>query len=140
MAISVDINIWAVLVASIVSMIIGSIWYGPLFGKLYMKCLDMDSWSEEKKAEMKKAMMKSYTGQFIASVVSFYVLAWLIGGLHMIGFMGGFQAAFWVWLGFIVPMKFGDALWGGKMTMFWLSAGSSFFIFAIGGMIIGAWM
>ena len=31
------INFWAVLVAALSSFVIGSLWYGPLFGKTWMK-------------------------------------------------------------------------------------------------------
>ena len=55
-----DINFWAVLVCAIVSMIVGSIWYGPLFGKLFMREMGMDKWTPEKQAAMKKSMGMSY--------------------------------------------------------------------------------
>ena len=137
---NVAINFWAVLVGAVVSMIIGSIWYGPLFGKKYMSAMGMDKWSDEEKAKMKKSMYASYFGQFVASLVMFYVLAWLIGALNQMSVMGGIQAAFWVWLGFIVPVKFGDAIWGGKMSLFWLSIGGSLITLLAAGAIIGAWL
>jgi len=120
-------------------MIIGSVWYGPLFGKKYMHEMGMDSWTPEKKAEMKKSMTMSYVGQFIASLVMFYVLAWLMGALNQVSVMGGIQAAFWVWLGFIVPVKLGDALWGGKMSLFWIAIFGNLITLLIVGSIIGAW-
>lgn len=133
------VNYWAVLVAAIASMVIGSIWYGPVFGKKFMQAMGMNNMSPEEQAKMKKGMWMSYVGQFIASLVMFYVLAWLIGITGNMTPMGGATMAFWAWLGFMVPQKFGDELWGGKMILFWLSAGSSFITLVIGGAIIGAW-
>lgn len=133
------INFWAVLVSAIASMVIGGIWYGPLFSKPFMKAMGMDTWSEEKKAAMKKSMALTYVWQFVASLVMFYVLAWLIGATYQLTVMGGLMAALLVWVGFIVPLKLGDALWGGKMTLFWLGIGNMLVTLVVGGVIIGAW-
>ncbi len=135
-----QVNFWAVLAAAVASMVIGSVWYGPLFGKKYMHEMGMSGWSEEKKAQMKKGMMKSYVGQFIASLVMFYVLSRFTGSMGQFSVMGGLTVAFWVWLGFVVPMKFGDALWGGKMSLFWIGIGGSLVTLLVAGAIIGAWL
>ena len=140
MVFDVTVNIWAVLVSAVASMVIGSIWYGPLFGKTFMKAMGMEHMSEEKRSEMKKMMMPTYIKQFIASLVMFYVFAWLMGALGAKSPMNGIQAAFWVWLGFIVPVKFGDAIWGGKMALFWLGVGNMLLTLAAAGAIIGVMM
>ena len=135
-----EINLWSVLVSAIASMVIGSIWYGPLFGKKFMSAMGMDQWSPEKQAEMKKAMMLKYLWQFIASLVMFFVLASLIvWNVPTQGAKSGMVMAFWLWLGFVVPIKFGDSLWGGKMTLFWLSIFNMLITLLVGGAIIGAW-
>jgi hypothetical protein len=51
----------------------------------------------------------------------------------------GMTVAFWAWLGFVVPIKLGDALWGGKMSLFWLGAGYNLVLLLVTGAIIGAW-
>ncbi len=65
------INFGAVLAATIASVIIGSIWYGPLFGKLFMREMGMDQWTPEKQQQMKKSMGLSYFLQFVASFIMF---------------------------------------------------------------------
>jgi hypothetical protein len=135
----VDINYWAVLAAAIASMVIGSIWYGPLFGKLFMREVGMDKWPQEKQAAMKKRMAVSYAGQFVASLVMFYVLAWLIGGLAELSVGGGLMVAFWIWVGFVVPLKLGDLIWGGKPSLFWLGVGNMLVTLLVAGTIIGIW-
>lgn len=134
-----EINYWAVLVAGVVSMAIGSLWYGPLFGKRFMKEMGMDMWTPEKQAEMKKCMPKAFATQFVASLIMFFVFAWYVGLSGHLGLLGGLNNAFWVWIGFVVPLKLGDALWGGKMSLFWLGISNMFFTLLIGGAIIGAW-
>jgi hypothetical protein len=135
----ISVNFWAVLVSAIASMVVGSIWYGPLFGKTFMGAMGMDQWSPEKKEAMKKSMTLSYLWQFIASLVMFYVLAWFVGALNQMTVMGAVTTAFLAWLGFIVPLKFGDALWGGKMVLFWIGMSNSLVTLLVGAAIIGAW-
>ena len=137
MQFNVMVNFWAVLASAVASMVIGSIWYGPLFGKKFMSAMGMDSWSPEKKAAMKKSMGLTYLWQFLASILMFYVFAWLMGALGAKSAMDGIQAAFWVWLGFIVPLSLGNALWGGKMILFWLGIGNMLLTLGAAGVIIG---
>ncbi len=135
----VGVNVWAVLVAAVASMAIGSIWYGPLFGKVFMKERGMGEWSKEKQDSMKKGMAMTYVCQFIASVVMFYVLAMFMVATGHTGVGDGMFIAFWAWLGFIVPLKFGDELWGGKMSLFWLGIGNTLITVLVGAAILGVW-
>jgi hypothetical protein len=62
-----------------------------------------------------------------------------MGRLNMLSVMGGLQVAGGIWIGFVVPLKLGDALWGGKMTIFWLGIGNMLVTLLAAGAIIGAW-
>jgi Protein of unknown function (DUF1761) len=134
-----SVNIWAVLASTVVSMIIGSLWYGPLFGKKYMLAKDMDTWSKEKQNKMKKAMPVTFIAQFIANVIMFYVFAVIVSGLNQNSLVGGIKVGLLIWAGLIVPLKLGDELWGGKMILFWLGAGSMLITMLAAGAIIGGW-
>lgn len=134
-----EINFWAVLVSAIASMVIGTIWYGPLFGKIYMRETGMDKMTEEEKAQGKKKMWGAYIGQFIASLVMFYILAYAIYAAS-VGMKDAIHMAIFAWLGFIVPVKLSDALWGGKMYLFWLSIGGQLVTLLAGAAIISLWM
>ncbi len=133
------IHIFPVLISAIVSMVIGSLWYGPLFGKTFIRAMGMDKLSPEAQAAMKKSMARSYILQFIASIVMFFVLAWYIGSSIHSGVAGGVANACGLWLGFVVPLALGNALWGGKYTVFWLSIGNMFITLIAAGAIIGGW-
>ncbi|MDR3642508.1 MAG: DUF1761 domain-containing protein [Candidatus Doudnabacteria bacterium] len=137
---NIIVNLWAVVACAVASMIIGSIWYGPLFGKMYMTAMGMDQWTPEKKAAMQKKMVWSYIGQFVASLVMFYILGtfivWSAPQLNVSFAMG---TSFFMWLGFVVPMAFGNTLWGGKMINFWLTIGNMLITLLVAGAIIGAW-
>lgn len=65
-----DINLLAVLVATVVNMVLGMIWYSPkLFGKAWMKLTGM---TDEK---AKKGMKKGFALGVLASFLKVYFLA-----------------------------------------------------------------
>ncbi len=134
-----SVNYWAVLVSAIVSMVIGSIWYGPLFGKLFMREMGMDKWSKEKQNEMKKGMALSYLGQFVASLVMFYFVAVLMIGIGNMTLRASLLMGALVWVGFVVPIKLGDAIWGGKKVLFLLGIGNMLITLLAACAIIGTW-
>jgi hypothetical protein len=134
-----SVNYVGVFVSAIASMVVGSIWYGPLFGKQFMKAMCMEEMTEDQKKEMQKGMWKSYVLQFIASLVMFYIFAWLLSATDQVDVGGAMVTAFWVWLGFIVPIKLGDAIWGGKMSLFWLGIGNMLVTLLVAGAILGGW-
>lgn len=134
-----DINLWAVLTAGIVATIIGSIWYGPLFGKVFIQLMGMDKWSKEKQEAEKKKMGMTYGVQFLTSLVNFYALAWFMQELGQMSVTGGLFVAGVAWIGFVVPVKLGDALWGGNMKLFWIGIGNMLVTLLAAGAIIGAW-
>ncbi len=134
-----EVNYLAVLVSAIAAMVIGSIWYGPLFGKRFMREMGMDQWSPEKQAAEKKGMWKSYLLQFIASLVTFAVLGGFITLTDRGTVNGGLMTAFMAWLGFLVPLHLGNTLWGGKWSLFWMGVFHSLIGMLVAGAILGAW-
>lgn len=108
----IAINYFAVLAAAIVSVIIGAVWYGPLFGALWMR---LSGISDTRLAELKaQGMGKKYAITSIMSLLVAYVLAHFVAIWGAVGVAGAFQLAFWTWLGFIVPTLIGSFLWEGK--------------------------
>jgi len=133
------INYWAVFVCAVASMIVGSVWYGPLFGKFFMREQGLNKLSKEEQEKMKKKMPWSYLEQFVASVVMFTVLDAMIVATSAVGVQGGISVSLLLWFGFVVTLAFGNTLCGGKMTLFWLNIGDMFVSLLVAGAIIGAW-
>ncbi len=138
MVLGIVINRLAVIVAAIASMIVGSLWYGPLFGKTWMKLSEI---SKQKLDQMKKkAMSKTYLLAFIGSIFMAYVLAGVLGltGVHTFG--PTLLVAFWVWLGFIATETLHGVLWEGKpWGMFWLHGIGQLVNIAVMALIIASW-
>ena len=109
----VAVNYLAVLVSAIASMLLGFLWYGPLFGKTWMKLM---KWDPKKMGSMKanSNMALSYGITFVGSLVMAYVLAHIVGYTQAKTLMDGVVAGFWTWLGFIATVSLGKVLWEGK--------------------------
>jgi hypothetical protein len=112
------INFLAVLVAAIAAMLIGGLWYGPLFSRLWMEGMGWDLNDPKCKEKMKSAG-PAYLVQFVGALLTAFVLGHILWAFNIAvpelnGPLAGLQGAFWVWLGFILPVKYGDKLWTGK--------------------------
>lgn len=109
------INYFAVTAATIAAQVIGFTWYGPLFGKLWMKLSGM---SEKQIADAKKKGMKGMKSTFAISILGSFVMAFVLA--HFVDYVeattvsGALQLAFWLWLGFIATVALGSVLWEGK--------------------------
>ena len=119
---AVPINYAAVIVAAIAQMVIGFLWYGPLFGKQWMA---MMGYGPEKLAEAKnKGMGKYYAFAFVGSLVMSFGLAHSLvfasAYLQVTGFSAGLQGGFWNWLSFIAPVTLGSVLWEGRSWQLWV--------------------
>ena len=113
---NVPVNYVAVLVASLASMVLGFVWFGPLFGKEWMKLSGQTD--EKMKSAKNKGMEKLYALQLVGSLVMNYVLAHALvfasSYMHVSGTSAGLSVGFWNWLGFIAPVSLGMVLWDGK--------------------------
>jgi hypothetical protein len=137
------INYWAVLAATAVSIVLGFLWYGPIFGKKWMALLDL---TPEKMASAKaKGMGPTYAIMIVGSLLMSYVLAHaLIFGNAYLGTAGvsaGLMVGFWNWLGFVAPVTVGSVLWEGKSWTLWaLNAGYYLVALLLMGVVLAVWM
>ena len=139
---AVPINYLAVVVSAVIAMIIGGLWYGPLFGKMWTQLAGMTA--EKMAAEMAKGMAPKYAIQAIGSLIMSFVLAHSIifasTYMHVAGIAAGLEAAFWNWIGFIAPVTIGSVLWDGKPWKLWfLNSGYYLVLLVVMGAILGLW-
>lgn len=103
------VNYLAVLVAGVFNMVLGYVWYGPLFGKMWMKDSGMSKSSMNGKGAGPKYVM-----MYIVSVVLAYFMAWMVQMRGLTSVSDGAMAGAMVWLGFVATTQFGGWLWSGK--------------------------
>lgn len=135
-----SVNLLAVILATVASIVIGFVWYGPLFGKAWAKEM---GWSEAEMEKKKKEgnMGKSYGMMTVGSLVGAYILAQFVTSTNSIGAWEGAMVGFWAWLGFAAPIMMGSVLWEGKSwKLYQINVGYQLVTWFIMGAILGNWM
>ena len=135
------INYLAVLAAAVVSFVIGWVWHSPvLFGKAWMKLSNMD---KKKIEEHKKSgkMGSSLFFQFVATLITGYVLAYFVGYAGAKTAMDGVVLGFWVWFGFFATTQLGMVLWENKPFKLYLINTLHYLVtLAVMGAILAVWV
>ena len=112
---SLQINVVAVLVATIVTFILGMLWYMLIFAKPWMKEMHYDPNMRPNGKAMAKNIVISLIGNFLfAWVLAFYFAGWrlLPGGPTQFGALAfGLNSALSVWLGFFLPVYLMRVVW-----------------------------
>ena len=115
------VNLMAVLVAAIATMIIGFLWYSPLlFARPWMILMGYDPDDKAKLQKMQKSTGKLYGIAFIASLISAFVLGKIIAVTTVNRIPYGLKIGFAIWLGFVMTVQLTDMLFGKKPTKLFL--------------------
>lgn len=137
----VEINYLAVFVSGIAGVVLGGLWYGPVFGKKWQELAGI---TPEAMTRMPLTPIQAMIGGLVGAVLMAWVLAHSIAfagfALGLSGVSAGLQGAFWNWLGFILPVTAGVFLWEGKSwKLFALNA--TYYLVSLGimGLIIALW-
>ncbi|MFA6601475.1 MAG: DUF1761 domain-containing protein [Candidatus Paceibacterota bacterium] len=135
------INYLAVIVCSVLSLVVGAIWYGPLFGKTWLAVIGADAALVEKRNEMQKSTRLLYLVQFLLSLFQIWILAYYIAGWQT---ASGVVNALWIWAAFIMPTIAGASMWNldptkVKWARFLIQSGYQLVMLVIYGLILGLW-
>jgi hypothetical protein len=136
-----NLNLLAVLVAAISTMVVGFLWYSPiLFAKPWMREMGYDPDDKAKVQEMQKSAGPAYFGSFIASLVSAFVLALFFHWLHVQNLELGLLVALHVWLGFVAMVQLTGVLFMKQsMKLFAINTGYQLASYLAMGAILAVW-
>lgn len=138
----VMVNYFAVGVCAIVSMIVGGIWYGPLFGKMWLKVIGATELDLEARKRMQARAMPLYGVQFLLSLFQ----VWVLAGIFEIHTMKQpVLVGLLVWAGFIMPMIAANSMWNNDSakiawTRFLIQSSYQLVMFVIYTLILSAWV
>lgn len=137
----VTVNYWAVITGAILSMIIGAIWYGPLFGKRWMEIIGATEMDLEARKKMQKSAGPLYLIQFIMTLFQVLVLAHLVADTRI---AGGVERSLWIWGAFVIPTLAGAVMWTNeagrlKRARFLIQGGYQLAMFIIFGLLLQFW-
>jgi hypothetical protein len=127
-----DLNIWAILVAGAVNMLIGAAWYSTaLFGKQWMGYLGF-------KSEELNPSPWLFVVVFLLGLVIALVMAMFLRGVE--GAVQGLAYAGLISLAFVIPTMITHYLYEQRKGGFMLiAAGHEFVLFLAYGAILGGW-
>jgi len=136
----VTINYWAVLLAGVLSMALGALWYSPyLFGMTWVK---LSKFSTKDLARLKKSgsVKRSYTIMFLTTLVTGYVLSHFVDYIGAASLLGGVQLGFWIWLGIAAPLQLGMVLWEGRpVKLYFLITGHTLANLVLVSAVLAVW-
>jgi len=126
-----SINLLAVLVAGFAHMVIGLIWFSPMFFG--------NQWMELTKQEMKPARRWIAAGiighQLIALVLA--VVVYLASAKTI---FDGFIVGILLWIGFVVTLEVGELIWEKiPLKLFMIRIGNHFVALGVAGMVLAVW-
>ena len=91
--------------AVIASFFFGFLWYGPIFGKLWAELMAL------KMEKCHKPKPSAFALTFFGTVLTTFVLAYF---LNIYKPYCTYGAAFFIWLGFYIPLLFSSVTWEGR--------------------------
>ena len=141
-----EVNLLAVLVAGVVPLVVGALWYGPIFGERWMAL--METTTEEIEKDFNP--LKAYGLNFLLALVTAYVLAQLVaqvapegvssmegsGGDVMVGVHLGLMAL----VGFVLPLAQQSVTFEKrKPGLAWLNIGFNAVALLGQAVVVAAW-
>jgi hypothetical protein len=136
-----SINYFAVGTGAILSMVVGALWYGPLFGNKWMEIIGASKLDDKARKEMQKNAGPLYLVQFLLTLFQVLLLSHLIADTTRVG---GLERSLWIWMAFIVPTLAGSVMWTNepkkqKWSRFLIQGGYQLTMFVIFGVLFQFW-
>jgi len=135
------VNWFAIIVAAIVSFVLGWIWYSDkVFGKKWRQLFGVSEEMHQQMAADKSRMMKTMSIYVLSLVLMAFVLARIVLYTGAYGVSDGLVAGLWMWLGFSVSASIGSVLWERRPWKYWmLNAGYMLLALLVSGAILASW-
>ncbi|MCE9500638.1 MAG: DUF1761 domain-containing protein [Leptospira sp.] len=143
----IKINYLAIFASMVVSIIIGFLWYGPLFGKPWAKEMNMPADMKPTAKDTVKLMTLMIIGTFLTgwvlahnSAVWYYLAQNTMPPEKITPLSMGLSAGIFTWLGFYLPQSFGTVLWDGKSwKLLGINTSCSLITLISTGLILSYW-
>jgi len=127
-----QVNYWAVLIATVVTMVLGFLWYSPvLFGNAWMKQID------RKKEDLSGGGPGTYLLTALTALIGSFILALLLT-LGEASIANGLVIGLLVGLAISVKIGMNYLFEGRKPGLFFITVGYHLAAMLISGVIIGA--
>jgi hypothetical protein len=139
------LNGWAIAAAALSTIVIGFLWYGPLFGTAWLKEMGVSPDFKPDPALLKRSMCLMIAGAILTAVALACGIeicrpsTWQTGD-DAAPAVYAVSAALFAWVGFYVPMLLGGVAWENRSwKWFRINAGFHFASLLAMGMILAFW-
>ena len=127
------VNWLAVLVAAVINMVIGFLWYGPLFSNLFLRLIG-------KREEEIEGSPVVYLLGFVMGLVTTYVLAVIIVSAGVTTWWGGAVTGAVVWIAIGALTSANTILYEDRPVGLWLLSSSyQIVVLTIAGVLFAVW-
>jgi hypothetical protein len=130
-----QVNLLAVLLGAIISMVLGFLWYSPfLFGNLWLRLIG-------KRAEEINGAGIAYALSFLAALISAFVLALVVQAFGARTLLEGVLVGAMTWIGIGATATFVYSVFEGPPKGVWLLHGAyQLVVFVVQGAIFAVWV
>lgn len=130
------LNYLAIIVAWVISVVVGAFWYSPAgFGKLWSKLSGVDMMKTPKKEANRAIIFVS-----VSSLLQAFALALVLNSLGVNSISEGVIAALVLWFGFVAITTIGNTLYQRQSLEFWwLNASFFLVVMLVNGIILSVW-
>jgi|CXWL01.1.fsa_nt_gi hypothetical protein len=133
-----SVDLLPVIISTLAAMVLGMIWYGPLFGKTWMGLVGIKM---PKPKEANKVMCKSMSMGLVNTFVGVYVLALLLAITQPATLHQGLLYGALLWLGFSATAEASGNIWAGTpWKLFWINGAYGLIATLISVTILMKWM
>ena len=127
------VNWLAVLVAAVVNMVVGFLWYGPLFSRLFLRLVG-------KREDEVESTPIVYVLGFVMGFVTTYVLAVIIVSAGVTTWWGGAVTGAVVWIAIGTLTSANTIMYEDRKVGLWLLFSSyQLVVLAIAGVLFAVW-
>src|SRR3989344_3245161 len=132
---TVEINYLAVLVAAVINMVVGAIWYSPvLFAK------DWSKLTGRKANEMGDGSTR-YVITFAGALLQAYILTHFVSYSGAVTAVEGAMTGFWLWLGFVAITQGVNTVFAGtRKKLLAINTGYFLAVMLINGALLAVWV
>ncbi|MBI4277685.1 MAG: DUF1761 domain-containing protein [Armatimonadetes bacterium] len=132
------VNYLAVLVAAILNMVIGAVWYSPaLFGKRWM---ELTGFRHEEAQKRMAGARRAYALTFVGSLLMAYALARILWYAQAQSVIAGALIGLLAWVGFVATTHGANYLFEGRpLWLYGLNTGYPLVSLVVMGAVLAAW-
>ncbi|MDB5168962.1 MAG: hypothetical protein JWO41_318 [Candidatus Saccharibacteria bacterium] len=131
-----NLNYWAVLVAAVINMVVGSFWYSKQgFGK---------PWAAAAKVKLEDMMKDNagaaYTMTTVAAVAQSFLLAVLVHNLAVTTVGKAVELGVLLWVGFVAACTISDTMFTGRSMRLWqINQGYYLLVLVANSVLLALW-